>query len=89
MLGLPWRSFLADAMLLEGAFLFVIGGIIDLSRSITFTSIRGLRKFRFTDPPPHVKPHRKVYILFIAGLVLCSQALLIIYGLPTVDAHLP
>ena len=89
MLGLPWRSFLADAMFFEGAILFMVSGIIDLSRSITFTHIRGRRKYRPTDPPPHVKPPGKGYILFIAGLLLCSQAVLIIYVLPATGVRSP
>lgn len=52
MLGVPLRNFLADAMLFESAFLLISGGIIDMSRSITFKHIRGLRTYRPTDPPP-------------------------------------
>ena len=89
MLGLPWRSFLADAMFFEGAFLFMAGGFIDLSRSITFMHIRGLRKYRPIDPPPQVKTPGKGYIFLIAGLLLCGQALLIIYGLPAVGGRSP
>ena len=89
MLGLPWRSFLPDAMFFEGAFLFMAGGFIDVSRSITFTHIRRLRKYRPTDPPPQVKTPGKGYILLIAGLLLCGQALLIIYGLPAAGGRFP
>ena len=79
LLGVPWRNFLADAMLFEGAVLFIAGGILDLGRSITFAHIRGLRTYRPTDPPAQVKTPGKGYILLIAGIFLCGQAVLIIY----------
>lgn len=82
LLGLPWRSALADAMLFEGAILFVAGGIIDFSRSLTLAHIRGLRAYRPIDPPPRIKTPGQRYILLIAGLLLCVQAMLTVYVFP-------
>ena len=78
LLGMPWRKTLGDLLFLEGALLLVAGGLLDLCRSITLAHIRGLHKSRFGEPPSPVKKPGRGYVLLIAGLLLCIQAVLLL-----------
>jgi hypothetical protein len=80
LLGFPWRGTLGDALFLEGAVLFIVVGLIDMGRSITFGRIRALRKSSFGDPPPEIKKPGRSYMLLLAGLVLFLQGGLLAYS---------
>lgn len=78
-MGFPWRRFLGDALFLEGAVLLVAGGLLDIGRSVTFSHIRALRTSRFSDAPPEVKAPGRIYLVLLAGLMLCIQGGLLAY----------
>ena len=82
LLGFPWRRSVGDALFLEGAVLLIVGGLIDMSHSITFSRIRALRRSKVSDPPPPIHTPRRNYILLIAGTLLCLQGALLAYLFP-------
>ncbi len=83
LLRLPWKGFLGDVLFMEGALLLIIGGLTDVSRSVTVAHIRALARRHPSDPPPQVKAPGRRYILLIAGMVLCAQGILLVYLIRT------
>ena len=78
----PLQDKLADTLFLEGAVLLVVGGFMDIGRSITFEHIRALRNSSIGDPPQKVKKHGFTYVFLIAGLLLCVQGALLVHLFP-------
>jgi len=76
---IPRCNTLVDVIFLEGGILIAAGGLIDGFRSITLTRIRGIGKHRPLDPPPAVRKPGIGYLLLSAGILLCLQALLLLY----------
>jgi hypothetical protein len=76
LLGPAWRQSIGDTLFVEGAILLVIGGVLDLGRSITFQQIR--RRPRIGEAPPSVQRPGRLFILVIAGLLLCGQGFLLV-----------
>ena len=52
LLGKPWQRSIGDTLFFEGAILLVMGGILELGRSITFSQIRALP--RVGQEPPTI-----------------------------------
>lgn len=75
LLGRPWRRSIGDALFVEGAIFLVMGGLLDLSRSITASQIRGLA--RVGQGPPTIRTPGRLSILVIAGLLMCAQGILL------------
>jgi hypothetical protein len=71
----PWRRSIGDTLFVEGAIFLVMGGLLDLSRSITVSQIRGLA--RVGQGPPTIRTPGRISILVIAGLLMCAQGILL------------
>jgi len=82
LLGAPWRRSIGDILFLEGAILLVAGGLIDVSRSVTFGRIRAVLRSQIADPPAPIQGPGRNYILLIAGLLLCLQGMLVVWLVP-------
>jgi len=76
LLGYSWRRTIGDTLFVEGAILLVIGGVLDLGRSITVRQIRALA--RGGGGPPSVPRSGRLGILVIGGLVLCGEGFLLV-----------
>ena len=77
LLGYPWRRTIGDTLFVEGAILLVIGGLLDLGRSITVGQIRALARGG-GGPPSPIPRSGRLCILVIAGLVLCGEGFLLV-----------
>lgn len=75
LLGKPWRRSIGDTLFVEGAILLVMGGLLDLGRSITMTQIRALP--RVGQVPPTIRKPGRISILVIAGLLMCAQGIVL------------
>lgn len=75
LLGKPWRGTIGDTLFVEGAVFLVLGGLLDLGRSITVSQIRRLG--RPQDAPPPVRKPGGMSILVIAGLLMCVQGIVL------------
>ena len=67
---------LSDLLLLEGALLMLLGGIAEVSRSITLETIRRL----FSGDALHIPPDRRrpsaaAPLMLATGILLCAAAL--------------
>jgi hypothetical protein len=80
LLGLPWRRLMGDALFFEGALLLVLGGLLDMGRSITIAHIRALP--RIGEAPPRVRKPGRTFILLIAGVLMCLQGVLLVRLFP-------
>ena len=80
LLGLPWRRSLGDVLFFEGAVLLVLGGLLDMGRSITIAHIRALP--RIGEAPPSVQRPGRTFILLMAGVLMCLQGLLLVRLFP-------
>jgi hypothetical protein len=78
--GIPWRSAIGDTLFFEGAVLLVIGGLVDMARSVTFTHIRALPQIG--GAPPRIRKPGRSVVLLIAGLLLCLQGVLLVRLFP-------
>jgi hypothetical protein len=76
LLGKPWRRSIGDTLFVEGAIFLVMGGLLDLSRSITVSQIRRLA--RVGQAPPTIRTPGRIYILVIAGLLMCVQGIVLV-----------
>jgi hypothetical protein len=76
LLGKPWRRSIGDTLFFEGAIFLVMGGLLDLSRSITFSQIRALR--RVGQEPPTLRRPGRLSILVVAGLLMCAQGIVLV-----------
>lgn len=80
LLGLPWRRLIGDALFFEGAALLVVGGLLDVGRSITIAHVRALP--RIGEPPPSVRKPGRTFVLVIAGVLMCLQGVLLVRLFP-------
>jgi hypothetical protein len=76
LLGKPWQGSIGDTLFVEGGVFLVLGGLLDLGRSITVSQLRRLG--RSPEAPPPVRKPGGMSILVIAGLLLCVQG--IVFG---------
>ena len=76
LLGKPWQRSIGDTLFFEGAVLLVMGGILELGRSITFSQIRALP--RVGQEPPIIRKPGRISILVIAGLLMCAQGIVLV-----------
>lgn len=74
--GKPWRRSIGDTLFVEGAIFLVMGGLLDLSRSITVSQIRVLR--RVGQEPPAIRKPGGISILVMAGLLMCAQGVALV-----------
>lgn len=74
--GKPWRRSIGDTLFVEGAIFLVMGGLLDLSRSITVSQIRALR--RVGQEPPAIRKPGGISILVMAGLLMCAQGVALV-----------
>ena len=76
LLGKPWRRSIGDTLFFEGAILLVMGGLLELGRSITFGQIRALP--RVGQEPPTIRKPGRISILAVAGLLMCLQGIVLV-----------
>ena len=80
LLGRPWRRSIGDVLFFEGAVLLLVGGLLDMGRSITFAHIRALP--RIGEAPPSVRKPGRAFVLVIAGVLMCLQGVLLVRLFP-------
>jgi len=78
--GIPWRRAIGDTLFFEGAVLLVVGGLVDMARSVTFAHIRALP--RIGEAPPRIRKPGRSVVLLIAGLLMCLQGVLLVRLFP-------
>lgn len=75
LIGLGSSTRLADLLFIEGAVLMVLGGMRDLSRSLTLSKVRQLlSRQSFHTPPDRPTASRGAVLLLFTGIFLCLLA---------------
>ena len=75
----PFEIDFGDIIFIEGGLFLLVGGIFDLTGSITFSHVLAIHKSEFFAPPPEVKKTSRSYTFFISGVLLCVQGGVVSY----------